>query len=60
MDSNGNTHLQPCQSLPIGTTLDSSSIWGESYRSIRRWEAQLHAKILAETEVEEFRVILPI
>ena len=30
---------------------------GESYCSIRRWEAQLHAKILAETEVEEFCVI---
>ena len=56
-DGAGGTHIKACPSLPTGTTLDSRGIHGETYRAIQFRERQLHAKILAETEMKEFRVV---
>ena len=52
----GSTVVQGCPYLPLGTNLDSKSIYGESFRSIHTRERQLHAKILAETEVKEIQI----
>ena len=56
-DGEGGTCIKACPSLPAGTTLDTKGIHGETYRSIQFREKQLHAKILAETEMKEFRVV---
>ena len=56
-DGQGGSRLKPCNKLPAGTTLDSTSVYGEKYGTIQYRERQLQAKILAETEVKEFRVV---
>ena len=48
--------LQPCPYLDLGTTLDSKNIYGETYRDIQKREHRLHAKLLAETEIETIQV----
>ena len=53
----GTTRLQACPYLPVGTTLDSTSVYGESFRSIHKREKILHAKILAETEIKEIQIV---
>ena len=53
----GTTRLQACPYLPVGTTLDSKSVYGETYRHIHNNEKQLHAKILAEPGVKEISIV---
>ena len=53
----GTSCLQACPYLPAGTTLDSKSVYGETYRHINNNEKQLHAKILAEPGVKEISIV---
>ena len=48
--------LQPCSYLDVGTTLDSRNIYGETYKDIKNRERRLHAKLLAETEIQNIVV----
>ena len=56
-EADGSTRLQACPYLPVGTTLDSKSVYGETYRNIHNREKLVHAKILAETEVKEIGIV---
>ena len=47
---------QGCPYLPVGTTLDSKSVYGEIFRNIHNREKQIHARILAETEINEIQI----
>ena len=54
--ASGGGRLQPCPYLSVGTTLDSKSVYGETYRSIRQREQRLRNRILAETEAERIEI----
>ena len=42
--------------LSVGTTLDFKSVYGEIFRNIHNREKQIHAQILAETEIKEIQI----
>ena len=57
--NDGSKLLKPCPYLPLGTTLDSKSIYGDTYRQIQQREQRSRQRILTEfaSEVESIEIV---